>query len=193
MTVGDRLELEIERPAAGGRMIGRHEGAIVLVSGCIPGEVVEVEIEKVQRGTAWARTVRVMQPSPDRVRGDRDLTCGGNVLAHVTYRRQLELKAAIVTDAFARIGRMSLPSAVDVQASPAAGYRMRARLHVVKDRIGFYREGTHELCDAAVTEQLMPQSIDVLRSLERSLNAGLASRIKEVELAENCAASEPCI
>ncbi len=40
MNVGDRLRLTIERPAAGGRMIARHEGAIVFVAGTIPGEVV---------------------------------------------------------------------------------------------------------------------------------------------------------
>ena len=190
MTTGDRLTLQIDRPAAGGRMIARHEGAIVLVSGCIPGEVVEAEVEKVQRGTGWARTVRVVDPSEDRVPGDHDLACGGNVLAHVAYRRQLELKAAIIADAFSRIGRMALPSAIDVHASPVAGYRMRARLHVVRDRIGFYREGTHELCDAATTQQLLPESIDILRMLEEALRRGLASRVKEVELAENTSASE---
>ena len=35
---GDRLELQVERPAVGGRMIGRHEGMVVLVAGAIPGE-----------------------------------------------------------------------------------------------------------------------------------------------------------
>ena len=37
-------------------MIARHEGAIVFVAGAIPGEVVEAEVEKVQRGTGWAIT-----------------------------------------------------------------------------------------------------------------------------------------
>ena len=45
MIRGQRYQLTIERPAAGGRMIARHEGAIVFVSGAIPGEVVEVEVE----------------------------------------------------------------------------------------------------------------------------------------------------
>ena len=43
MVRGERLRLTIERPAAGGRMIARHDGAIVFVSGAIPGEVVEAE------------------------------------------------------------------------------------------------------------------------------------------------------
>jgi tRNA/tmRNA/rRNA uracil-C5-methylase (TrmA/RlmC/RlmD family) len=43
---GDRLRLTIERPAAGGALIARHDGAIVFVSGAIPGEVVDAQIER---------------------------------------------------------------------------------------------------------------------------------------------------
>ena len=32
--------------------------------------------------------------------------------------------------------------------------------------VGFFREGTHDLCDAALTRQLLPDSIDALRRLE---------------------------
>ena len=32
------IDLQIERPVAGGRMLARHEGQVVLVSGAIPGE-----------------------------------------------------------------------------------------------------------------------------------------------------------
>ena len=60
---GERLTLTIERPAAGGRMIARHDGAIVFVAGAIPGEVVEAEVEKVQRGTGWAITRAVLSAS----------------------------------------------------------------------------------------------------------------------------------
>ena len=35
---------------------------------------------------------------------------------------------------------------------------MRARLHVRGDRVGFFREGTHDLCDAAATGQLTAAS-----------------------------------
>ncbi len=55
------MTLTIERPAAGGRMIARHEGAIVFVAGGIPGEMVEAVVEKVQRGTVWAATDRVVE------------------------------------------------------------------------------------------------------------------------------------
>jgi 23S rRNA (uracil1939-C5)-methyltransferase len=128
MIRGDRLRLTIERPAAGGRMIARHDGAIVFVSGAIPGEVVEAEIERVQRGTAWAATRQVLERSPDRVDGAPDGACGGSVFAHIAYPRQCALKAAIVEDAFRRLGRITLDAPVPVMPSPAEGYRMRARL-----------------------------------------------------------------
>ena len=189
MTAGDRLSLTIEKPVAGGRMLARHGGAIVLVSGAIPGEIVEVEIEKLQRGTAWARTTRVVDRSPDRV-DVADSACGGNVLAHVRYERQLSLKRDIIRDAFARIARLPLPDGLSVAPSPTQGYRMRARLHLINGRFGFFREGTHEWCDPGSTGQLLPETLAVVKSLEAVLGAGPEAGVVEVEVAENCPADQ---
>ena len=192
MNRGDRCRLTIERPAAGGRMIARHEGAIVLVAGAIPGEIVEAEIEKVQRGTAWAKARQIVEPSPDRVAA-ADGDCGGAVFAHIAYERQRQIKTDIITDALRRIGRITLDNPVDVAASPTTGYRMRARLHVRGGRIGFFREGTHVLCDAAITGQLRDDTIGVLQAIEAAI-APIADRtISDIELAENVPASERAI
>lgn len=191
MTRGDRLILTIEKPAAGGRMIARHADGIVLVSAAIPGEIVEAEVEKVQRHTCWARTVRVVEASPDRVEAG-DWACGGNVFAHVAYARQCVLKREIVEDAFRRIARMPLPADLTVAASTPHGYRMRARLHVVDGRIGFFREGTHQLCAAAAARQLLPESSEVLRALETVIERD-ARAVEAIELAENCQASERAV
>ena len=190
MTRGDRLRLSIERPAAGGRMIARHDGAVVFVSGAIPGETVEAEIEKVQRGAAWAMTRQVLEASPDRVPGAPDGACGGSVLAHIKYDRQRELKTSIIDDAFRRLGRVTLDVPVAVTASPIDGYRMRARLHVRGGRIGFFREGTHSLCDARLTRQLRDDSTDVLAALERSLSVLERPTVSEIEWSENVEASD---
>lgn len=171
-------------------MIARHDGAIALVSGTIPGERVEAEVEKVQRGTIWARTVRVIDASPDRVLDAPDGSCGGHAYAHIRYERQCALKRDVVRDAFARIGRMSVPDDVTVTASPLTGYRMRARLHVKGGQIGFFREGTHELCAPAGTGQLLPASIDALHALAAVLASSARDAITDVELAENIPATE---
>src|SRR5688572_17829139 len=190
MNRGERLRLTIERPAAGGRMIARHEGAVVFVAGVIPGEVVDAEIEKIQRGTAWAIAREVLQRSPDRIDGAPDGACGGSVLAHISYQRQRALKSEIIVDAFRRIGRITLDQPITVTGSPVDGYRMRARLHVRGGRIGFFREGTHSLCEPGPTRQLRADTIEALGALERSLSALGRPTVAEIELSENVAATE---
>src|SRR5919106_6574504 len=107
MKPGDRLTLRIEKAVAGGRMLARHEGAIALVAAAIPGELVEADFEKIQRGTIWARTTRVLEPSPDRVEPFCELDCGGSVYAHVRYERQRALKGDVLRDAFSRLAHLA--------------------------------------------------------------------------------------
>jgi 23S rRNA (uracil1939-C5)-methyltransferase len=183
MTPGDCLTLTVDKPAAGGRMIARHEGAVVLVSGTLPGETVEARVERVQRGTAWAATARILEPSADRV-GAEDGACGGCVFAHIRYERQVSLKREIIVDAFGRLGKMTLDPAPAVTPSPQSGYRMRARLHVRDGRAGFFREGTHQLCAAGPTGQLLPATAALIDELGARL-ARSAVGVREIELSEN--------
>jgi tRNA/tmRNA/rRNA uracil-C5-methylase (TrmA/RlmC/RlmD family) len=65
---------------------------------------------------------------------------------------------------------------------------MRARLHVRDGRIGFYREGTHDLCDAAATRQLTPATNAWIRQAETVLRheRGIAG----IEVTENVPADQ---
>jgi 23S rRNA (uracil1939-C5)-methyltransferase len=190
MLPGQSLELTIEKPAAGGRMIARHGGRVVLVQGAIPGERVVATIERVEKQVAFAGTVQAIEPSPDRRdAGGFDGSCGGCLYAHIAYERQLTLKGEVIRDAFGRIGRIAVDDPIEVARSPDHGYRMRARLHVRDGRIGFYREGTHELCDPAVSGQLTVAALEAARRVVESL-ARSGHRVSEIELAENIAADE---
>ena len=188
LNVGQQLELDIEKPAAGGRMIARHEGQIVLVLGAIPGERVRARVEKADRQLAFASTVDVVTPSSDRREPYVDPLCGGCLYAHISYARQLRVKSDVIVDAFVRLGRFAAPS-VEVQASPEHGYRMRGRLYVHDGRAGFYREGSHSLCDAGSTRLLTDEAVaSATRAAEVLLQRGLG--VKSVEVSENLAGSE---
>lgn len=184
------LTLDIVKPAAGGRMLARHQGQVVLVWGAIPGERVEARVERAGKGVLYAETTRVLSPSPDRREAPGDWRCGGNVFAHVGYARQCALKGEIVRDAFARIGRIPLPAPPEVVGSPESGYRMRARLHAAGDRLGFYREATHDLCDPAATGQLLAGTVAWIRSAEAVLARARLTGLAAVEIAENIAADQ---
>ena len=180
----------IEKPVAGGRMLARHDGQIVLVAGAIPGERVRVRIDRLSKQVAFGETVAVLDPSGDRRKADSDWACGGAFYAHVSYQRQLLLKSEVIADAFARIAKMSLPVLVPVMASQEHGYRMRARLHVKDATFGFFREGTPDFSDPARTGQLLGDTIDALGRLRPLLQR---TRITSCELSENAAATERAI
>jgi 23S rRNA (uracil1939-C5)-methyltransferase len=58
---------------------------------------------------------------------------------------------------------------------------MRARLHGRNGRLGFFREGTHEICDAAATGQLLPATAEWLARTPELRDPAVTS----IELAEN--------
>jgi 23S rRNA (uracil1939-C5)-methyltransferase len=192
MKSGESLSLTIEKPAAGGRMIARLDGQIVLVGGAIPGERVTARVEHAGKGVLYAVTESVEQASPDRRAVDSDPECGGCLYAHIAYERQLSLKSEVIADAFARIGKLSLRERVAVAASPEDGYRMRARLHVRGSRYGFFREGTHDICDARATKQLLPASCDALDRIAAGITS-LGLDVRDIELSENVDASNRAI
>jgi 23S rRNA (uracil1939-C5)-methyltransferase len=190
MEAGALITLDIEKPAVGGRMLARHHGQVVLVWGAIPGEQVRARVERAGRGVLFAETVDVLTASSDRRDAGQDWRCGGNVYAHVAYDRQVRLKGQIIRETLGRIGRLPLAEPPVVLASPERGYRMRARLHAADGRLGFFREGTHQLCDPAQTGQFLPETLTWLADAERFLREERRSGLAAVELTENVAGDE---
>jgi 23S rRNA (uracil1939-C5)-methyltransferase len=196
---GDVVDVTIERPAAGGRMIARHEGQVVLVAGVIPGERASVRIERSEKRLAFASLAALLEPSSDRREPPSDPACGGLLFAHIGYPRQVALKSEIIVDAFTRIGRIPLERAagassnaesmVHVAASPEHDYRMRARFHLRDGRVGFYREGTHEVCDGRESRLLASAAIDAVERVASMLvSAGV--RPTTIVVSENVPADE---
>ncbi len=189
LIAGQRIELDVEKAAAGGRMLARHEGQVVLVLGAIPGERVRATVERADKRLAFATVTEIVDASPDRRAPDGDPLCGGCVYASIAYDRQRQLKAGIVADAFARLGRIPLDREVPVAPSPERGYRIRARLHVRGGRAGFYREGSHDLCDPAATGQLASGTLASVEAAVAALHdAGVEATA--VEISENIAGDE---
>ena len=171
-------------------MLARHNGQVVLVWGAIPGERVRARVERTAKGVLYAETMEVLSASSDRRDAAPDWRCGGNVLAHVSYPRQRQLKSDIIRDAFARIGRLPLADAPDVVGSPELGYRMRARLHARDGRIGFMREGSHELCAVGPTGQMLPATVAWIEAAEERIRRDRLRGLASIEIAENIPASQ---
>jgi 23S rRNA (uracil1939-C5)-methyltransferase len=103
---GDELELVIESLAFGGEGVARlgEGGYVVFVAGAIPGDRVRAVIHKRKRSYAHARTLEVLEPSPERVAPLADHP--GVPWQVIPYERQLQIKSEQVEEALRRIGRL---------------------------------------------------------------------------------------
>jgi 23S rRNA (uracil1939-C5)-methyltransferase len=165
------LTLRIDELAAGGDGVGRAaDGRVVFVPFTAPGDRVRVRVERAHRRFLHARALELLEPSPLRTDPACAVfgSCGGCAWQHVDYEAQLEAKAKIARDAFARIGGLAAPEPVPITPSPAPyGYRSRARVLVQGGRVGFRRRRSHGLCPTGRCPVLAPLLQDELAELAR--------------------------
>jgi 23S rRNA (uracil1939-C5)-methyltransferase len=103
---GDELELTIDSLAFGGEGVARlgDGGYVVFVAGAIPGDRVRAVVHKRKRSYAHARTLEVLEPSPERIPPKADHP--GVPWQVIPYERQLEIKQGQVEEALRRIGHL---------------------------------------------------------------------------------------
>jgi len=101
---GAELDLRIDALANGGNGIARLDGYVVFVSGAIPGDLVRAVVTKRKRAYAEARTLEVLEPSPERIAPLADHP--GAPWQVLPYERQLAVKHEQVRDALTRIGHL---------------------------------------------------------------------------------------
>ncbi|MFN8215631.1 MAG: 23S rRNA (uracil(1939)-C(5))-methyltransferase RlmD [Solirubrobacterales bacterium] len=104
---GERLDVEIESLAFGGRGVARAEGFVLFVAGALPGDRVRAEVTKSKKRFAEARAVELLRPGAERV-PDRCLhggePCPGAPWQGLPYERQLTHKQEQVDEALRRLG-----------------------------------------------------------------------------------------
>lgn len=148
------VTVELERPVAGGVVLGRDpDGRVVLASGGLPGETVVVAPSRVRpklitgsvTSVELASSGRVEPPCPMVAQG-----CGGCDLQHATRDLQAEIRIEVARDALAHTGSLpqSLATSVpveQVEESPPVAGRTTMRLAVLADgRPGLRRHRSHE-------------------------------------------------
>jgi 23S rRNA (uracil1939-C5)-methyltransferase len=103
---GDELELRIDSLAFGGEGVARlgDSGYVVFVAGAIPGDRVRAVVHKRKRSYAHARTLEVLEPSPERIEPVADHP--GVAWQVMPYERQLEVKSGQVDEALRRLGHL---------------------------------------------------------------------------------------
>jgi 23S rRNA (uracil1939-C5)-methyltransferase len=103
---GQELELTVDSLAHGGEGVARWGpgGYVVFVAGAVPGDKVRAIVYKPKRTYAHARTLEVLEPSPERI--EPRAKHPGVPWQVLPYERQLQIKHEQVGDALRRIGKL---------------------------------------------------------------------------------------
>lgn len=101
----------VEATAAEGNGLAHVDGKVLFIRQGIPGDVVDVQVNKVRSGYSQGYIVRIVSPSPHRLSpfcahfGD----CGGCTWQTLPYPMQTAFKQQQVVDQLSRIGHLQLP------------------------------------------------------------------------------------
>lgn len=125
-------ELDIIDLSHDGRGVARVEGKTVFVAGALPGERVRAQQTARNRRFDEARTLEVLQASPDRIAPECPHfgVCSGCVLQHLAPARQIEAKQRTLTESLQRIGHVLPDTVLPAMMSDPWGYRRKGRFSV---------------------------------------------------------------
>jgi len=153
----DIITLCIDDMGIDGEGIGKLDGFTFFVKDAVIGDEVEAKVMKVKKGYAYARLMRIIRPSTDRIdpKCPYHRQCGGCQIQALDYKAQLAFKENKVRNNLNRIGGFSI-ELLDRVMEPAVGmkvpfyYRNKAQFPVGADKngapvTGFYAGRTHTI------------------------------------------------
>ncbi|TNE58019.1 MAG: class I SAM-dependent RNA methyltransferase, partial [Bacteroidetes bacterium] len=108
-----------------GKGVGRTaDGLVLFVEGAVPGDVVDVFVQKKKGGFGEGRIERLVTPSPERIEPfcQHFAVCGGCKWQHLEYTEQLKHKNQAVLDAFQRIAKVPVDEFLPILGAPATTY-----------------------------------------------------------------------
>ena len=151
MEKGQIVALFIEDMSADGNGIGRTDGQVVFVEGCVQGDRVRARITKAKKNYALADCTEITEPSPFRNKGFCQFSgdCGGCPLGDLKYAKQLEIKEGWVREKLIRLGGLEEPIIRPIIGmEEPSRYRNKATFAVSDSGdIGFVRKKSHQVVD----------------------------------------------
>lgn len=173
-TIGELLDVKIEKIVPNGFGLAFAENLTVFVPLSASGDTLRVKIKQVKGKTAFAEIVEILDSSIDRAKPRCPYfgRCGGCDFQQLNYGAQLAAKVGIIRDCLSRIGRINYEKDIPIIASPNEyEYRSRAGWHVDtrRKKIGYFQRKSHDIIDVEICPILKPELQTVLTELRETI------------------------
>lgn len=174
-TVGEALDVRVEKIVPRGLGLAFAEKLTVLVPLASAGDLLRVRIRELKKRVAFAEIVEVKEPGPDRIAAPCPYfgACGGCDFQQMSYEAQLQAKVGIIQDCLKRIGQIEYDEGINIIPSPKPfEYRSRARWHLdrAKKAIGYYARDSHDVIDVTFCPKLTPALQSAFEGLRESID-----------------------
>ena len=132
----------IESVAAEGKALAHIDGQVLFVEFAVPGDIVDVKVYKKKRNYMEGYTVRMVQPSPHRLKPfcPHFGFCGGCRWQPLPYGMQLEAKRRQVWDQLVRLGHLDVPEIRPTLPSQRTQYYRNKLEFTASDKRWIYRD-----------------------------------------------------
>ena len=175
-----------------GRGLTVVDGKTIFIEGALPGERVEYAVYRRKPSYEQARTLRVIEPSSDRVtpRCPHFGVCGGCSMQHLDGEAQVAAKQRLLEDNLRHLGEIRAEQLYAPIHGQAWAYRFRARLSVrlVPKKggvlVGFHERKSSYVADMRQCEILPPHLSAMLLPLREMIGElSIRDRLPQIEIA----------
>lgn len=177
MNKNEIVTVTIEDIGVNGEGIGKVNGYTLFIKDAVIGDVAEVKLMKAKKNYGYARLMKILIPSKDRVEARCACArrCGGCQIQEMSYERQLAFKQKKVRGNLERIGGFS-SEVLDAVTEPIVGmenpfyYRNKAQFPFGTDKegqpvTGFYAGRTHDIIANTDCALGVPVNKEILESI----------------------------
>lgn len=191
MNKNELVEVTIEDMGVNGEGIGKIDGYTLFVKDAVIGDKIEAKITKAKKNYGYARLMRVLEPSSDRVVAKCPVSrpCGGCQIQELSYEKQLEFKEKKVRGNLERIGGFDAEFLNQVM-EPICGmdapfhYRNKAQFPIGTDKdgkiiAGFYAGRTHQIIPNTECALGVKQNQEILENILEFMNVNHISAYDE--------------
>ena len=175
----------IEDIGVNGEGIGKVDGYTLFIKDAVIGDVVEAKVMKAKKNYGYARLMKIITPSKDRVTPVCTFArkCGGCQIQEMSYEQQLQFKHNKVRGNLERIGGFS-PELLEKIMEPVVGmeepfhYRNKAQFPFGTDKegnpiTGFYAGRTHDIIantdcalGVAVNKEILEKTLSFMKKYQ---------------------------
>src|SRR5438270_3758826 len=170
---GAAKTVRIEKLVYGGDGLARVDGQVALVPYVVPGDLVTVQLERVNAGLLRGKDPELVESAAGRVKPKCEYfgpgKCGGCHYQHFDYSVQVHEKQAILAETLQRQGGFKYEGEIKALTGDPWYYRNRIQLHFEDGIVGYRRAASHEIYPVAHCEISSPLLNEVIRRLQETV------------------------